>query len=60
MGVGGECPWWYLVLRAAERLHMAPAEVLAGEGFWLMAALKAMEAEGAARQYRDQVERTGR
>jgi hypothetical protein len=53
-GKVGYVPDWYYLLRAADRLHCTPWELLEQSIYWQDTALKAISAEIAGEQIRAQ------
>lgn len=51
-GQVGEVPYWYLVLRAARYLRVAPWELAEMPVYWLYLALESEAAEGKAEEWR--------
>jgi hypothetical protein len=53
-GMVGYCPEWYYVLRAADRLHCTPWELLDQSIYWLDVGLNAIAAENRGADIRQQ------
>jgi len=49
----GECPDWYLIVRAAQYLGVAPWDLMKQSIFWRCKAIIAMEAEESARKQKE-------